>query len=206
MHPAARRLLEALATALPPFLASLGASPADADAVTRRLDELRLLLATPFLRQRRTPFEVVRAVVAAAGYPAPSSPWELGEAVGEAHLAWGAAKARALARPARIRWDGDDLMDRSRLAAAAAEVGAELVSGAAEADVAVVDLATPGAMARVEELVGAGVRVVAYGPHVAGDVLEAAARAGAEAYPRSVFFRDPSSRLAPQRTASQRKP
>lgn len=44
---------------------------------------------------------------------------------------------------------------------------------------AVVDLTAPGAIARIDAAVTAGVPVLAYGPHVDADVLAAATRAGA---------------------------
>ena len=44
---------------------------------------------------------------------------------------------------------------------------------------AVVDLTAPGALDRIGAAVAAGVPVLAYGPHVAADLLAAATRAGA---------------------------
>ena len=60
----------------------------------------------------------------------------------------------------------------------------------AGADVVVVDLTVPGSLEAVAAVVRGGGRVVAYAPHVAADLLEAAAAQGAEAMPRSRFFRE----------------
>ena len=57
-------------------------------------------------------------------------------------------------------------------------------------DVVVVDLARPGVAEQVPALVAAAGRVVAFAPHVETELLERAAAAGAEAMPRSRFFRD----------------
>ena len=56
----------------------------------------------------------------------------------------------------------------------------------------IVDLTRPDALEAIAA-VGPGRRTIAYGPHVATDVLAAATAAGAEAVPRSRFFRDPRS-------------
>lgn len=88
-----------------------------------------------------------------------------------------------------------DLMDRSRLTAAGELVGVgtapELVEQIAEGgvDVVVIDLSRPGAFEAIDVAVAAGARTVAYGPHVDDDALTAARAAGAEALPRSRFFR-----------------
>jgi len=79
-----------------------------------------------------------------------------------------------------------DLADRSSIGD-----GVTFVRRAADvpddADVVIVDLTRPDAL----EAIGRGRRTIAYGPHVATDALAAAATAGAEAVPRSRFFRDP---------------
>lgn len=80
-----------------------------------------------------------------------------------------------------------DLMDGSKIRSAIDGVrivrpGAEL-SGA---HVALVDLGLAGAL---DAALASGARVLAYGSHVDDDTLTAAADAGAEAMPRSVFFR-----------------
>jgi hypothetical protein len=56
-----------------------------------------------------------------------------------------------------------------------------------DAELVIVDLTVPGAL----DAVVAGRRTIAYGPHVASDLLALAEAAGAEALPRSRFFRDP---------------
>jgi hypothetical protein len=80
-----------------------------------------------------------------------------------------------------------DLMDRSKITGALDSVrivrpGADL----AGADVVLVDLSLAGAL---QAAVASGARVVAYGSHVDDDALTAARAAGAEAMPRSVFFK-----------------
>lgn len=88
-----------------------------------------------------------------------------------------------------------DLGDRSRISAVAPDavfVGAAalLPRAAAGADVVLVDLGRPGVFDVLAEVVALGGRVVGYGPHVEGELLAAATAAGAEAVPRSRFFRD----------------
>ena len=90
----------------------------------------------------------------------------------------------------------DDLMDRSRLQAAVADV--ELVAdpdAAAGADCVVVDLGRHAdAVARVRSVAPA-TRIVAFGAHVDDATLDAAAADGADVVlPRSRFFRDPGRR------------
>lgn len=79
-----------------------------------------------------------------------------------------------------------DLMDRSKITAAFDDVrvarpGADL-SGA---DVILVDLA----LDVLDDAVTTGARVLAYGSHVDDETLAAARARGAEAMPRSRFFR-----------------
>lgn len=88
-----------------------------------------------------------------------------------------------------------DLADRSRIAAAAPDaefvgVAALLPRVAAGADVVLVDLSRDGALDVLDEVVALGGRVVGYGPHVDAELLAAAVAAGAEAVPRSRFFRE----------------
>lgn len=85
-----------------------------------------------------------------------------------------------------------DLADRSKVSAAIPDVvhvgAAALLARAADgADLVLVDLTRPGATDAIAGLHAA--RVVAFGPHVDGDLLAAATAAGAEAMPRSRFFR-----------------
>jgi hypothetical protein len=54
-------------------------------------------------------------------------------------------------------------------------------------ELALVDLTIPGALEVIPQLT---CRVIAFGPHVQSDALDAAAAAGAEAMPRSRFFRE----------------
>ena len=87
----------------------------------------------------------------------------------------------------------DNLLDRTRIEAALGAAGWRTV---AEADgaVVIVDLEARGADAVISE--SAGIRVIAYGPHV-DDIAMARARAlGADqVLPRSRFFRDIGSLL-----------
>ncbi len=109
MRPEAARLHEAF---IAEFTRQAGSG---VGAAVERLDrELRELLSLPVERQRRTPGEVFREAVVAAGLP--EVPYA--EEAWQAHLAWGAAKAQALSAPAVV-YVGNDLMDRSKIAAAA---------------------------------------------------------------------------------------
>lgn len=100
-----------------------------------------------------------------------------------------------------------DLMDRSKVSAAAAGIdgcpavefvssSAGLASRLAEAasegtavSLVLLDLSRAGALERVAEAAGAGARVVAFGSHVDRDVLDAAREAGChEVLARSAFF------------------
>ena len=125
-----------------------------------------------------------------------------------AHLAWGAEKAGSV-RPSR--WVGllsSNLMDRSRIEQPVERSGAKLVvwparvagnidPGGPLPALALIDLSVPDALVAVETLVQAGVRVVAYGPHVNRDALRSAGRLGAEqVLARSVFFEKLADLLA----------
>ena len=88
-----------------------------------------------------------------------------------------------------------DLGDRARIASVvpgATFVGAAaLLPRAADgADVVLVDLSRAGVLDVLADVVALGGRVVGFGPHVDGELLAAATAAGAEAVPRSRFFRD----------------
>lgn len=81
----------------------------------------------------------------------------------------------------------NDLMDGSKLRAGLADVmvvrtGDDLD----DATMVTVDLRVAGAL---EAALATGARVIAYGSHVDEDALAAATAAGAEALPRSLFFR-----------------
>lgn len=85
-----------------------------------------------------------------------------------------------------------DLMDRSKISAAFPQ--AEIVRLVAERsldDVALllVDLNIDGAIDVIDLAVAHGIRVVAYGSHVDSLGIIDAGTAGADAMPRSVFFR-----------------
>lgn len=87
-----------------------------------------------------------------------------------------------------------DLMDRSKVSAAAPEVtfvgrpGA-LAAAASGDDLVVADLDRPGVLDVLADVVSTGARVVGFASHVDGPVLEAATARGCRAMPRSRFFR-----------------
>jgi hypothetical protein len=92
-----------------------------------------------------------------------------------------------------------DLMDRSRISAAIGEV--EFASDAtrcAGADVVVIDLARHGTAVADVRRVAPEARIVAFGPHVDGELLDRARTDGADSVlPRSAFFQNPAGALAP---------
>ena len=80
-----------------------------------------------------------------------------------------------------------DLMDRSKITGALDDVRVVRPGGdLAGASVVLVDLALPGAL---DDALSTGARVLAYGSHVDEATLAEARAAGADAMPRSVFFR-----------------
>lgn len=88
-----------------------------------------------------------------------------------------------------------DLMDRSRVTSAAGGAArftsspGALVDLAAGADVVVVDLSRPGVLDVLPDVSGLGVRIIGFGPHVDGELLDAARAAGCDqVVSRSVFF------------------
>lgn len=190
MLPAAERLHAALVAEL----RRRGGDPV-------RLDqELRALLSQPFSDQRQTPGELFRQALAAAGLP--DRP--LAEDAHQAHLAWGVAKAQALTAPC-VLYVGNDLMDRSKIAAAAEAAGLALrVAAGGDPDPAgavraFVDLSRPAADDAIRALTAAGVTTIGFGPHVDDVALVRARSLGADdALPRSVFFRR-LPELLPQR-------
>jgi len=112
----------------------------------------------------------------------------------EPGIVWGAAKAHVhlrRRRQPRVVALSVDLMDRSKISGSFPDAKlvrslVKLIEFASDADVAFVDLA------RVDDpslLTQIPIRVVAFGSHVDEAVLERASAAGAEALPRSVFFR-----------------
>ena len=91
-----------------------------------------------------------------------------------------------------------DLGDRGRIGSVVPDArfvaAAALLEPAVEdGDVVVVDATRAGAVDAIAAVAGRAGRVVAYGPHVASELLAAAHAAGAEAVPRSRFFRDPEA-------------
>jgi hypothetical protein len=92
----------------------------------------------------------------------------------------------------------DDLMDRSRLNGAVP--GTQFVTdpaAAADADVAIVDLARHAGVVRAVRAQSATVRIVCFGPHIDADAAARANSDGADAVlPRSRFFRDPATAIA----------
>jgi hypothetical protein len=80
-----------------------------------------------------------------------------------------------------------DLGDRMRIGEGVRFVRRAADVGDLEADLVLVDITVPGALDAIAAAPG---RVIAFGPHVATDDLAAAEAAGAEAMPRSRFFRE----------------
>lgn len=147
--------------------------------------------ATDVLRQEEVP-EVVRDEFAERTFPddvyglVPAKWSDIDPALHEPGMAWGAWKAhqhlsrrRQQERGPRVAFFAPDLMDRSKLAAVRPE--AEFVSVPGElrgAALAVVDLSR---LASIEELAGLEVgRMIAFGPHVERDALDAARAAGVD--------------------------
>ncbi|MGH8935151.1 MAG: hypothetical protein ACRDXD_02600, partial [Acidimicrobiia bacterium] len=96
-----------------------------------------------------------------------------------------------------------NLLDRSRIEEAVAAAGFRPVAwGESVAPaLALVDLAHPQAEPVIEELAGAGVPTVAFGPHVDEEALARAAALGAgRSLPRSRFFRSLPQLLAEARS------
>jgi len=78
-----------------------------------------------------------------------------------------------------------DLIFRSKLGAVVQAAGAEATRDEAAADLVALDVEAPGAIERIRELVGRGVAVLAFGPHVRAELLREAREAGATAVPNS---------------------
>lgn len=85
----------------------------------------------------------------------------------------------------RVFLDTMDLLFRSKLKAAVTARGAEVVRQAAESDLAVVAVETPGALERIRGFAAQGIPVLAFGSHVQAELLRAAREAGATAVPNS---------------------
>jgi hypothetical protein len=92
----------------------------------------------------------------------------------------------------------DDLMDRSRLTAAATGIRfTRRAEDAAGADVAVVDLARHGDAISALRAQSVTVRIVCFGPHVDEAAADRARRDGADTVlARSRFFRDPAAAIS----------
>lgn len=140
----------------------------------------------------------------------PASFAEVDPSLHEPGLVWGAAKAHVHLRRRReaasVPADGDvandagagrivalsrDLIDQSKIKAAFADVTvvrspARLVQEATTASLVLVDLAM---LSDPAALLAIDARVVGFGSHVDDALLQSAEDAGAEAMPRSVFFR-----------------
>ena len=188
-------------------------------------ERLRELSETPFAEQSRGPLELFQEamrfpteVLAAAGVPiperdavasnalpgdlydlAPATSRDLGEEAWTAHLAWGAAKARAMRQPV-VGVLSRNLMDRSKLESSLRAAGMQPTLLGAPGDLPddlsaiLADLEHPAAQETVERATEAGVPCAAFGPHVNKEALAAAAAWGAqEAVPRSIAFRDPAA-------------
>ncbi len=85
----------------------------------------------------------------------------------------------------KIQLWSDDLLTRTRLESAWRQAGAEILKPRDEVqpDLVVVDLTARDALARIERLRAAHptLEIVAFGPHVAAEALQAARAAGASA-------------------------
>ena len=97
----------------------------------------------------------------------------------------------------------DDLMDRSRVAAAMPDVAfVRSPDAVGDADVVVLDLGGHAAEVAALRAAHPDVRIVAFGRHDDVAALDAARAAGADrVLPRSQFFRDPAGAMAPERGA-----
>lgn len=144
---------------------------------------------------------------------APAGSQDLGDEPWHAHVEWGISKAKTVAgmvpaassvlpsRPVSALV-GMDLMDRSKIEAAAHQAGYDLtvlrnpaavVASIVERPpaVAFVDLTHRSSDEAIQRLGDAGIRTIAFGPHVDDIALIRARSLGAkDAVPRSRFFRD----------------
>jgi hypothetical protein len=108
--------------------------------------------------------------------------------------------ARSDTGPPAIAAFVDDLMDRSRLSAALPTVTYVRSPAGLEASVVIIDLAAHADAVPVVRAALPAARIVAFGSHVDGAVLDAARNAGADVVvPRSRFFRDPAAAVAADR-------
>lgn len=190
--------------------------------------QLDALLILPVLEQTRSPLELfqqalegpnvrlaemevkppLRDPVAVSALPgdtyglAPASSSVLGEEAFEAHLAWGVAKAAAVApmvsgEEGLVVLVSRDLVDRSRFEDAAHEAGLRMEVWSSESDIrafrptaAFVDLTHPVAGPAISALAKEGTRVVAFGPHVDDEAFARGIEAGATTtLSRSALFK-----------------
>ncbi len=186
---------------------------------------LMRLLTQPFAEQRRGPLEIfqeamrfpTQALLEAEAEPsardeaasralpgdvfglAPGSSQELGEEAWRAHMAWGMRKARAMTAPPapRLAYVGTNLMDRSKIEAAATSRGFELVVFRSVEELTdppgtvIIDLDFRDSDDAIRAAVKQGSTVVAYGPHVDDVAMVRARSLGATTVlPRSRFFHD----------------
>ena len=188
----------------------------DMEAVVLRmvadLDHWKTLTART---QRQTPLEIVRTALSdiLAEDLLPATSRELGEGAWRVHVAWGIARAELVAgvvpsEPPRFSSQGvlvvivsTNVMDRTRMADVVEQRGAVAIvwrnPGAVSTglvyevpDLALLDLEHAAAHEVLRMLVAAGVRTVAYGPHVDDHAMAAARALGADVVlPRSQFFR-----------------
>jgi hypothetical protein len=87
--------------------------------------------------------------------------------------------------PKRVLLATKDLLFRSKLGAAVAAAGGEVVKDPAGCDLAVVDIEIPSAVDRIRGFITSGTPVLAYGSHVLVALLRGAREAGATAVPNS---------------------
>jgi len=85
----------------------------------------------------------------------------------------------------RVYLAARDLVFRSKLGAAVAARGGEVVLDDAGCEFAVLDAEAPDALTRIRGFVTRGIPVLVYGPHVRAELLRAAREAGAVAVPNS---------------------
>ena len=222
----------ALQPYLKAILADRGIPELDGETINAARDwldgQLRDLLALPLAEQARSPLELfqeamagpnsrlaelgvrppLRDPVAVSALPgdtyglAPASSSVLGEEAFHAHLAWGVAKAGAVA-PLVSTDEGvvvlvsRDLVDRSRFEGGVNEAGLRLEVWASSKDIrslrptaAFVDLTHEAAGEALAALVEHGTRVVAFGPHVDDEAFARAVQLGAhETISRSALFK-----------------
>lgn len=192
----------------------------------RAVEALTVLLALPFDRQPEAPLEVVRHAIAeltdeldGRGIEppvrdaeqeriapddvyglAPASAAELGDDALHASLAWGVEKAQHVKRPLALVVTSN-LLDGSRFEQGVAGSGYRIevrrdTTASARPLVAFVDLEYGAADEAIRSLAEAGVRVIAYGPHVDDHAMVRARSLGAaEAEPRSRVLKTPASYL-----------